>query len=327
MIGEKMYLLKNFLLSIFIFSLSISNINAKDLNPQHSLMASGGITDLVLQEDKLFVATTASSVDIFNIKTNEKIDSIKMPKIKDFIGDIIESKVYSVDVLKKDILILSQGENGGRNINIYKDGQMQSIIEDTQRLFIGRAKFLDENHIVYALLSNQIYLYDIKNKKVLKEIQISQSKFSNFKFTQDKSKIIICDESGVITMIDSKSFEVLKTFKSQNLDNVFQIDIKNNLILTAGQDRRAAVYNINTNEAYYKEFSFLIYSVALSPSTNLAAVASDEENNVTIFDTRTKENLYKLFQNKATLTNILFLNENELIVTSDDKQINYYKID
>jgi WD40 repeat protein len=327
MIGEKMYLLKNFLLSIFIFSLSVSNINAKDLNPQHSLMASGGITDLVLQEDKLFVATTASSVDIFNIKTNEKIDSIKMPKIKDFIGDIIESKVYSVDVLKKDILILSQGENGGRNVNIYKDGQMQSIIEDTQRLFIGRAKFLDENHIVYALLSNQIYLYDIKNKKVLKEIQISQSKFSNFKFTQDKSKIIICDESGVITMIDSKSFEVLKTFKSQNLDNVFQIDIKNNLILTAGQDRRAAVYNINTNEAYYKEFSFLIYSVALSPSTNLAAVASDEENNVTIFDTRTKENLYKLFQNKATLTNILFLNENELIVTSDDKQINYYKID
>ena len=322
-----MYLLKNFLLSIFIFSLSISNINAKDLNPQHSLMASGGITDLVLQEDKLFVATTASSVDIFNIKTNEKIDSIKMPKIKDFIGDIIESKVYSVDVLKKDILILSQGENGGRNVNIYKDGQMQSIIEDTQRLFIGRAKFLDENHIVYALLSNQIYLYDIKNKKVLKEIQISQSKFSNFKFTQDKSKIIICDESGVITMIDSKSFEVLKTFKSQNLDNVFQIDIKNNLILTAGQDRRAAVYNINTNEAYYKEFSFLIYSVALSPSTNLAAVASDEEYNVTIFDTRTKENLYKLFQNKATLTNILFLNENELIVTSDDKQINYYKID
>jgi WD40 repeat protein len=322
-----MYLLKNFLLSVFIFSLSISNINAKDLNPQHSLLASGGITDLVLQEDKLFLATTASSVDIFNITTNEKIDSIKIPKIKDFIGDVIDSKVYSVDVLKDNILILSQGEKGGRNLNIYKNGQIQNIIEDTQRLFIGRAKFLDENHIIYALLSNQIYLYDIKNKKVLKEIQISQSKFSNFKFTQDKSKIVICDESGVITMIDSKSFEVLKTFRYQNLDNVFQVDIKNNLILTAGQDRRAAVYNINTNEAYYKEFSFLIYSVALSPSTNLAAVASDEENNVTIFDTRTKENLYKLFQNKATLTNILFLNENELIVTSDDKQINYYKID
>jgi WD40 repeat protein len=322
-----MNILKSFLLTAFIFSLSISNINAKDLKPDHFLVASGGVTDLVLKENKLYVATTASSVDIFNITTNEKIDSIKMPKIKDFLGDVIDSKIYSVDVLNDNILILSQGEKGGRNINIYKNGQMQSIIEDKERLFIGRAKFLDENHIIYALLSNQIYLYDIKNKKVLNEIQISQSKFSNFKFTQDKSKIVICDESGIITMIDSKSFEVLKTFKHQNLDNVFQVDIRNNFILTAGQDRRAAVYNLNTNKAYYKEFSFLIYSAALSPSANLAAVASDEENNVTIFDTRSKEDLYKLFENKATLTNILFINENEIIVTSDDKQINYYKID
>ena len=312
---------------LIIFFLLVLNIFAKDLTPNYSLKTSGGVTDLVLKNENLYVATTESSVDIFNINTKEKINSIKVPKIKDFMKDTIEARIYSIDVLENNILILSQGESGGRNIDIYKDGKLNKIIEDKDRLFIAYAKFIDENHIVYALLSNQIYLYDIKNKKVLKEIQISQSKFSNFKFTQDKSKIIICDESGVITMIDSKSFEVLKTFKSQNLDNVFQIDIKNNLILTAGQDRRAAVYNINTNEAYYKEFSFLIYSVALSPSTNLAAVASDEENNVTIFDTRTKENLYKLFQNKATLTNILFLNENELIVTSDDKQINYYKID
>ena len=32
-------------------------------------------------------------------------------------------------------------------------------------LFIARAKFLDENHIIYALLSNQIFIYDIKIKK------------------------------------------------------------------------------------------------------------------------------------------------------------------
>ena len=250
-----------------------------------------------------------------------------MPQIKDFLGDIIDSKIYSVDVLEENILILSQGEKGGRNLDIYKDGKIENIIKDTERLFIGRAKFLDENHIIYALLSNQVYLYDIKNKKVLKEIQVSQSKFSSFRLTQDKSKLVICDESGVISMLDSKSFEILKIFRYQNLDNVFQVDIKNNLILTAGQDRRAAVYNLDTNEAYYKEYSFLIYAAALSPSTKLAAVASDEENNVTIFDTNTQANLYKLTQNKATLSNILFLNENEIFVTSDAKQINYYKID
>ncbi len=322
-----MNLLKKLFLIAFSFNLFVLTINAKDLNPSKSLIASGGVSDLVLVENKLFVATTASTIDIFDISTDEKIDSIKLPKIKDFIGDSIDSKIYSVDVLNDSVLILSQGEQGGRNLGIYKNGQMQNIIDDSQRMFIGRAKFLDENHIIYALLSNQIYLYDIQNKKILKEIQISQSKFSNFKLTKDKSKFIVSDESGVITMLDSKSFEVLKTFKNQNLDNVFQADIKGNLILTAGQDRRAAVYNIDTNSAYYKEFSFLIYSVALSPNTNLAAVASDEENNVTIFNTKTKENLYKLFLNKATLSNILFLNENELFVASDDKEINYYKID
>jgi WD40 repeat protein len=319
--------LKYLLYLFFILNISILNINAKDLTPTSSLLASGGVIDLVLNNDKLYASTAASSVDIFDIKTQEKIDSIKMPKIKDFLGDIIDSKIYSVDVLNDNILILSQGEQGGRNLDIYTNGKVENIIKDTERQFIARAKFLDENHIIYALLSNQIYLYDIKNKKILKEIQVSQSKFSSFKLTQDKSKLVVCDESGVISMLDSKSFEILKTFRYQNLDNVFQVDIKDNLILTAGQDRRAAVYNLDTNEAYYKEYSFLIYAAALSPSTKLAAVASDEENNVSIFDTSTQANLYKLTQNKATLSNILFLNENEIFVTSDDKQINYYKID
>ena len=319
--------LKYLLYLFFISNLFILNINAKDLAPTSSLLASGGVTDLVLNNDKLYVATAASSVDIFNIKTQEKINSIKMPQIKDFLGDIIDSKIYSVDVLEENILILSQGEKGGRNLDIYKDGKFESIIKDTQRQFIARAKFLDENHIIYGLLSNQIYLYDIKNKKIIKEIQVSQSKFSNFKLTQDKTKLVVCDESGVINMLDSKNFDIIKTFRYQNLDNVFQVDIKDNLILTAGQDRRAAVYNLDTNEAYYKEYSFLVYAAALSPSTKLAAVASDEENNVTIFDTSSQANLYKLTQNKATLSNILFLNENEIIVTSDAKQINYYKID
>lgn len=322
-----MKLLKDFLYIFFILNLFISNINAKDLTPSSSLIASGGVIDLVLNNDKLYVSTAASSVDIFDIKTQEKIDSIKMPKIKDFLGDIIDSKIYSVDILNDNILILSQGEKGGRNLDIYKDGKFESIIKDTQRQFIARAKFLDENHIIYGLLSNQIYLYDIKNKKIIKEIQVSQSKFSNFKLTQDKTKLVVCDESGVINMLDSKNFDIIKTFRYQNLDNVFQVDIKDNLILTAGQDRRAAVYNLDTKNAYYKEYSFLVYAAALSPSTKLAAVASDEENNVTIFDTSSQANLYKLTQNKATLSNILFLNENELFVTSDDKQINYYKID
>lgn len=311
---------------LIIFFLLVLNIFAKELVPEFSLKASGAVTDLVLKEDKLFVATSASSVDIFDINSKEKINSIKVPKIKDFTGDIIDSKIYSVDVLENNILILSQGQNGGRNIDIYKDGKIENIIEDKDRLFIARAKFLDENHIIYALLSNQIYLYDIKNKKILSEIQVSQSKFSHFKLNEDKSKIVIADESGILTLLNTKDLNVIKKFDTLNLDNVFHVDIKKDLIITAGQDRRCGIYSLDKKTNYYKEASFLIYSVALSPSASLSAFASDEENNVTIFNTNTKENLHKLTQNRSTLTNILFINEYEIFVSSDDENINYYKI-
>ena len=311
---------------LIIFFLFVLNIFAKDLTPQFSLIASGAVTDLVLKEDKLFVATSASSVDIFDINSKEKINSIKVPKIKDFMQDIIDSKIYSVDVLENNILILSQGQNGGRNIDIYRNGKIENIIKDKDRLFIARAKFLDENHIIYALLSNQIYLYDIKNKKIINETQISQSKFSNFKLNENRTKVVIADESGILTMINTKDLSQIKKFDTLNLDNVFQVDIKKDLIITAGQDRKCGIYSLNKKTNYYIEASFLIYSIALSPSATFAAFASDEENNVTIFNTNTKENLHKLTRNRSTLTNILFINENEIFVSSDDENINYYKL-
>ena len=51
------------------FCLYLSNLEAKDLIPNYSLTTSGGVTDLVLKNEHLYVATAASSIDIFNLKT------------------------------------------------------------------------------------------------------------------------------------------------------------------------------------------------------------------------------------------------------------------
>jgi WD40 repeat protein len=128
-------------------------------------------------------------------------------------------------------------------------------------------------------------------------------------------------------MIDVLSSKTIKTFENQNLDNVFQVDIKNNTILTAGQDRRAVVYNTQNNDAYYKSTTFLIYSAGLSPSAILGAIAYNEDNEISIFNTNTKKDLHILKENKTTLTNILFISETEVLTSSDDERINYYKID
>ncbi|MCG3659803.1 WD40 repeat domain-containing protein [Aliarcobacter butzleri] len=313
----------NYFILIFILTY---NLFANDLKPVNILETSGGVTDLVLDKNRLLSATVNSTIDIFDINSKEKIDTIKIPKIKDFLGDLIESKIYSTDILENKILILSQGESGGRNLFIYEDKKLINIIDDKKRLFIAYAKFLDENHIIYALLSNQLFIYDIKNKTTINEIQVSQSKFSHFKLSSDKTKIVVADESGALSLFDSKSLKLLQVFKSQNVDNVFQVDLKNNTLISAGQDRRCAIYNIDKNISFYKDSNFLVYSVALSPSSKKGAFSSDENNNVTVFDVSSKENLFRLTNIQNTLTNILFLNENELFVASDDNKINYYKL-
>lgn len=312
-------------MKIILFAfLSFVILNAQNLKPTYTLTASGGVTDLVYKKGKLFVATTNSSVNIFNIKTKKLIKKIELPKIKDFAGDVVASKIYSVDALDNSILILSQGERGGRAIDIYKDEKLHSIISDKKRMFIARAKFISKDKIIFSLLSNQLYYYDLNKKEAIYIKQISQSKFSHFKLDETKKRVIIADESGELKEINIESGEVVKNYSGYNLDNVFQVDWKNNIIITAGQDRRAVVYN--QGQPYYKSVDFLIYSCALSPSGKIASFSSDEDNNVTVFNTKTKKELYKLTNNKMTLSSMVFLNENELFIASDDKTINNYKL-
>lgn len=312
--------------SVFVCFLFSLNLFASNLKPAHILETSGGVTDLVIDKNRLFAATVNSSVDIFDLTSKSKLNSIKLSKIKDFTGDLVETKVYSTDILENKILILSQGESGGRNIFIYENEKLTNIIDDDQRIFIAYAKFLDKNHIIYALLSNQIFIYNTETKTIEKEFQVSQSKFSHFSLSEDKTKVVTADESGTLSLFDLKTFKKIQDFKGQNVDNIFKVDFKNNTLIGAGQDRRCSVYSVDKSIAYYKTADFLVYSVALSPSAKKGAYGSEENNDITVFDISSKENLAKLVDIKNTLTSILFLNENEIFVASDDNKINYYKL-
>lgn len=312
---------------VFLILLCFLNLHGKDIYPSFKYEASGFVSDIIFKDNKLYISNDASSIDIFELNKKTANKTIKIEKIKDFMGDIIDAKIYSIDILDKSLLILSQGEKGGRNINIYKDGKFKELISSKKRLFIAKAKFIDKNTIIFALLSNEVYLFNIKEQRTLTIKQISHSKFSNFVLSEDKSKIIIADESGDLKMLNTKNLELIKTFEKQNLDNVFQVDIKKDIILSAGQDRKAAVYELNSNKSYHKKADFLIYSAALSPSGKLAAIAVNENNDILIFNTKNKKDLYLLKNNPAIITNILFINENEIFVTSDDTKINYFKID
>ncbi len=309
-------------LTLFVYTFLLADMN----KPSSTYIASGGVIDLVYEKNTLYAATNASSVDIFDIKSKKLLQSIKVSNIKDFMGDEINSKVYSVDVLNGAVLILSQGEKGFRRLHIFKDGKLELLIPTSEHLYISEAKFLNSDTVLLALLGSDLISYDIKNKKENWHVQVSQSKFSHFVLSKDKVEVIMADESGDLHILDTRDATLLKVLSGQNLDNVFRVDYKQDIVATAGQDRRVVIYNLKNNSAYFKSASFLIYTVGLSPSGNLVAYASDENNNVTVFNTRNKKTVGVYTGNPMTLSSIVFLNENEFFVSCDDKTINRYKI-
>ena len=314
----------NFRVLLAVF-LTISTLFAiENLKPAFSLEATGGVQSIYYKDSKLYAGTDNGTVEVFDLDTQKRIKTIKIPDIEDFMGDTIASKIYSIDLIDDKILIVSQGMKGYRNLWLYENDKLTKLLDISKRLFMTKASFVDSNRVLISLLSNQIILYDIKEQKNIYIIQVSASSFSHFMLNPDKKTFATTDESGIVRIIETDSGRVVKTLEGQNVDRVYQLDYKKDIVLTAGQDRRSAIYKQSTGS--YLEFHFLLYSCALSPSTKLAAVAYNENNDVLVYDTGSKDKLYNLIGQDATLTQILFINEKEVFASSDSTTVNYWKL-
>ncbi|MEA3554752.1 MAG: WD40 repeat domain-containing protein [Campylobacterota bacterium] len=323
-------MLKVFLSIILLSSLLIS----KDLKPSYVYKASGAITDIVSSDGKIYVATDASGVDIFDLKTKEIIQKVTVPQIKDFMGDIIDAKIYNVDVYNGKVLLTAQSIKGLREVHVFENGKLNTVVNIKKQLFVGKAKFIDDEHIAFNTLGNEMYLYNYKTKKTLWKIDVKpedatfNSTFADFALNETRDTAVVADESGDLKIVDIQKGKITKVLANKNLDKVFKVDFKNNKIITAGQDGRCVVYDLKNNRDYAlrEKHWFLIYGAGLSPSGKLGAFSSDENNNVTVFNTKTKQKLFKLTQNLMTLSSILFISESELFVTTDSNKFNYYKL-
>lgn len=309
---------------IVIGALFINLFAMEDLEPSKIFKASGTVQSIVYKNNNLYAGTSEGKIEVFDTFTAEKIKEINIPEIKDFMGDIIPAKIYSIDLIDNKLLIVSQGMKGYRNIFIYENENLKKVIDIDKKYFIQKANFISKDKIVFALLSNQIGIYDLKKEKLDYLIQVSASSFSDFSLSEDKKVLVTTDESGIVRKIKVENAQIFGENKNKNLDKVYQIDYKNGVILTAGQDRQAVIYKDFTD--YSMRFDFLLYSCGLSPKAKLGGIAYNEKNEVLIFDVNTKEKLYNLKGQKATLTQILFKNKDEVFVSSDDSSINYFKL-
>jgi len=313
--------------TVFLFVMLMSALLAQEFHfPKAHFIASGGVHDILTYKNKLYAATDASCVDIFDLKSQQKISSISLDKIVDFMGEPIDTTIFSVDVIQEKVMLLSEGLKGYSRVSIYENGKLSTLIKDANHLAITKAKFIDAHTLLLALLSDEIISYDIKKHRQNYRVDASASKFSDFVLSEDKSKLVLADESGDLQLLRTQDGKHLKSFTGKNLDDVFGVDFKKGIIATAGKDRRVVIYDTKHATVYYKKSSFFIYSVGLSPSGKRVAYSSDVHNNITLFNTQTKETIAEFSGNKSPLSKILFIDEDTFLVASAKNVINLYTI-
>ena len=312
----------------FISLFFLSSLLFADISPRLMIQASGNVQNIVIHGQNIVAGTSVGTLEVYKISDASLVKKITFEPIKGFTGETIAPKIFSVDALEGADTYLSvvQASSGARKLVLIEKGIMRELISEKENLFINKAKFIDSNRILIALMSNELILVDTKSAQKRYQVQINPSHFSDFALNESKSLVASSCESGEITVSDVSTGKMLYVLSGGNVDNVYKVDFKNQKILCAGQDRRGIIYD--TQSKSYERFdgSFLIYAGALSPSANLGAFAFNEQNDIVIFDVISKAKKHTLKGQKSTLNTIVFVNEKELVSGSDDQFILIWRL-
>ncbi len=294
------------------------------ISPIKEITATSGIKDIALCQNKIIAGSEDGKVTIYNLKTLQIIKSFQLPKIKDFMGDLIDAPIGSVDCLNKSYLVVSDSGIGGYgNVWIIKDNNLTKIFSAKDKLSVIKAQFISNDKILLGLLSNEAYLFDLNKKKFLYKKQLTPSKFSDFALNKERDKAVFVSESGKADLMNTYNGKLLQSI-DMNLDMIFQVAFYKNYIATASKDRSATIYNIANNKKQKITSNFFVYNVALNDK--YIALMMDEKNNITIFDLNSLEKKYTLKGHNKMISKLLFFNNNTLISAGRDGKIYFWKL-
>lgn len=311
---------------LLILLLCLQSVFSMNLKPIETIKMQGAVIDLENIGELLYIGTDAGEMCVYDINQDKIIKTITLGKIHDFMDDLMPPKIYSVDAIADKILLLSEGENGVKNLFIEENGVLKKVLGKKEHLTMSKAKFIDKDHVFIGLLSNEVLLYDLKNKKIVYQEQLSQSKFSDFALNEDKTQAVIACESGINYLINTTTGKQIKTLKGANKDNVFKIAYKSGMVATAGQDRIGAVYHVQNSDYSEYHAPFLIYSVGLNHDASLVAFAFNDNNDIAVFNTDSSQKVYTLIGQKSTMNTIIFYGKDIIFSSSDDKYIMKWRL-
>ncbi len=297
------------------------------LPPIRSIEVNGTVKDMVYRDNSLIIGTDQGLMQVYDLSADRFVKEVKLPDVTDFMGEKIAARVFSVDKIADRYLMLSDsGQSGYANLWIIEPDKRYRLITPEDKMTLIKARFIDREHILLGYLSNEAARYEIEGKKLSYRVQLNESKFSDFALNETHTEAVFACESGVLNVIDTQNGKILHELKGMNVDNVYKVDFKKHIVAAAGQDRRAALYDLDSGKGEYIQADFLIYATALSPSAERVAFAMDEANNITVFARKSRQVIAILKGQKSTLNTIIFKDEQRLFSTSDDSTVMVWDI-
>lgn len=258
-------------------------------------------------------------IEILDENFTQKMN-YKFPKIKTYFGDLIESRIFSADLLDDEILVLLSSDFGAQKLEILgkKDFDLKS--ENFKNAF-----FINKNLAILADLSGEIYFFDLQNGKISDPIKISSSSLSSVEISPNRKILVLASEGGKVYVFDIVSKKILSQ-KSLHKDRIHDLAISSNLkIATGANDKSASFFDFKNDIIKNFESEFLVYAVSISENGKTLAYQSSENGDITLINTQNFEISNIIKTNDGNLGSIIL--NNDFIVTSNfDKKIKIWSI-
>jgi WD40 repeat protein len=304
--------------------LCISTIlHAEDIAPIATIQASGFVSDIAEEDGYLYVATDNGVVDIIDLHSQKIVRQIHFEPIPRSGGILTPARIHSIDRFRGKTLMVTSAADSYRHVWVEENGTLEKVIDASKHKMPKHAFFDKSGKIVMGSFGSDIMRYDTLESFNLYERHISESTLGGMVLDTKREKMVLSDESGRVQLVDINSSRVLQEFTSEHVDNIYRVAYANGIIITAGQDRRVGVY-LGTDRAYHLKSDFLVYSVAISPSGNMALYSSGTEHHLQLFDPQTGKKGDRLVGHQATPNKILFVTEKAIISAGDEDTVYFW---
>ena len=307
------------LLLLFLVSVSLYG---GIITPKKTIKTSSPILDMVLYDKTVWAGSSNGEVIHFDAK-GKILSTVTLTSRVDSWGEKMIPKVMSLDI-SLDGSTVAAGSDDGKIFLI----RNQKIVSTSYMTYgvIKKIAFISDKRLMIALLSNEVVWFDIDTNKVVKTISVGTSPLSDMALTKDKKIAAVAGEAGVISLIDTANMRVMRQIRGGNVDNIYDLDIQNGSVITAGQDRRAILYTMDGKSYVRYNGSFLIYAAALSPNAGVMGAALDEENRLSFYNTQTRQKIATAKGHTATLNRIVFIDEKNVVSCADENKILYWEL-